>query len=108
MADSLIGRQVGQYDVQSLIGQGGMAVVYRANQQAMKRDVALKVVSTLITQESHFLERFNREAEFITSLEHAHIVPVYDHGVTPDGITFLAMRYIKGGSLSECIRLGTP
>jgi serine/threonine protein kinase/DNA-binding LacI/PurR family transcriptional regulator len=108
MADSLIGKRVGQYDIQSLIGQGGMAIVYRAFQQAMKRDVALKVVSSLITQESHFLERFNREAEFITSLEHAHIVPVYDYGTTAEGLTFLAMRYIKGGSLSECIRQGVP
>ncbi len=107
MTDPLIGKQIGQYEVQSLIGQGGMAVVYRAFQHTMKRDVALKVVSTLITQETHFLERFNREAEFITSLEHAHIVPVYDYGTTADGVTFLAMRYIKGGSLSETIRQGT-
>jgi serine/threonine protein kinase len=68
MADALIGKRVGQYEIQSLIGQGGMAVVYRAYQPAMKRDVALKVVSSLIAQDSTFLERFNREAEFIASL----------------------------------------
>jgi serine/threonine protein kinase/DNA-binding LacI/PurR family transcriptional regulator len=107
MADALIGREIGQYEIQSLIGQGGMAIVYRAYQPSMKRDVALKVVSSLIAQDSTFLARFNREAEFIASLEHAHIVPVYDHGTTDDGLTYLAMRYLKGGSLAEHARQGT-
>ncbi len=108
MTDPLISKKIGQYEIQSLIGQGGMAIVYRAYQGSMKRDVAMKVVSALITQDSKFLERFNREASFITSLEHAHIVPVYDYGTTDDGLTFLVMRYIKGGSLAERIRQGTP
>ncbi len=101
MADPLIGKQVGQYRIEALLGQGGMAVVYRARQMAMKRDVAMKVVSALLTQDPHFMERFNREVEFIASLEHAHIIPVHDHGTTDDGITYLTMRYLKGGTLSE-------
>src|SRR6266567_1051376 len=73
MADPLLGKRIGQYEITSLLGQGGMAVVYRAHQTAMKRDVAMKVVSRLLTQDPNFLERFNREVEFIAGLEHAHI-----------------------------------
>ncbi|GEM_PF-742477 len=108
MTDPLIGKKIGQYEIQALIGQGGMAAVYRAYQSSMKRDVALKVVASLVTHESHFLPRFHREIEFIASLEHAHIVPVYDHGTTEDGIAYLVMRYLKGGNLAERIRQETP
>lgn len=108
MTDPLIGKKIGQYEIQALIGQGGMAAVYRAYQPGMKRDVALKVVASLVTYDSHFMPRFNREIEFIASLEHAHIVPVYDHGTTEDGIAYLVMRYLKGGNLAERIRQETP
>src|SRR5260221_13244117 len=108
MGDPLVGRKIGQYEITSLLGQGGMAAVYRAHQAGMKRDVAMKVVSQLLTQDTSFLERFNREVEFIASLEHAHIIPVHDHGTTEDGITFLTMRYLKGGTLAERIQAGKP
>src|SRR5260370_13292794 len=108
MMEQLVGNGSGQYEVASLLGQGGMAVGYRAHQTAMKRDVAMKVVSRLLTQDPNFLERFNREVEFIAGLEHAHIVPVHDHGTTEDGITFLTMSYLKGGTLTDRIHNGTP
>ncbi|MFN8417793.1 MAG: serine/threonine-protein kinase [Anaerolineae bacterium] len=102
--DSLIGRIVGQYEISSLLGQGGMAVVYRARQHAMKRDVAMKVVLDTYTEDPTFMERFDREVEVIASLEHPHIVPVIEHGTTNDGVIYLTMRYIKGGTLSERVR----
>jgi serine/threonine protein kinase/DNA-binding LacI/PurR family transcriptional regulator len=108
MTDPLIGKKIGQYEIQSLLGQGGMAIVYRAYQTALKRDVAMKVVSALLTQDPHFMERFNREVELIASLEHQHIIPVHEHGTSEDGVTYLTMRYLKGGTLSERIRQGSP
>src|SRR5688572_7643628 len=108
MTDPLIGKKIGQYEIQSLIGQGGMAVVYRAHQGSMKRDVAMKIVSSPITLDPAFMERFKRETQVLTNLEHAHIVPVHDYGTTEEGYTYLVMRHVKGGSLSERIRSGPP
>src|SRR5258708_14087565 len=85
-----------------------MAVVYRAHQCGMKRDVAMKIVSTLLSQDTKFLERFNQEVEVIASLEHAYIIPVHDHGVTEDGFPYLTMRDLKGGTLTERMRAGPP
>src|SRR5579859_5084525 len=106
MADPFVGRQVGQYELRALIGQGGMSVVYRANQATMSREVAVKIVSRLLTQDPLFRQRFEREVNLVAHLEHANIVPVFDHGTTDDGTTYLAMRYIKGGSLAERLRQG--
>lgn len=105
MVDPLIGKTIGQYEIQALLGQGGMAIVYRAHQSGMKRDVAMKVVSTTFTQDPKFLDRFNQEVEVAASLEHAYIVPVHDHGVTEDGSPYITMRYLKGGTLTERMRI---
>ncbi|HLY25549.1 MAG TPA: bifunctional serine/threonine-protein kinase/ABC transporter substrate-binding protein, partial [Aggregatilineales bacterium] len=99
MPDPLIGRKIGQYEILELIGQGGMGVVYRAHQGSMKRDVAMKIVSALLSTDPNFMQRFSREVELIAQLEHSHIVPVYEHGTTDDGMTYLTMRYFKGGTL---------
>ncbi|MCC6973981.1 MAG: substrate-binding domain-containing protein [Anaerolineae bacterium] len=106
MTDPLIGKQVGQFEILSLIGHGGMADVYRAHQLGTKRDVALKVLSAQLAKTPDFVSRFDREVELIAGLEHAHIVPVYDHGRTPEGSAYLAMRLIKGGTLAERISAG--
>lgn len=104
MAQSLVGKKIGQYEITAELGKGGMAVVYRAFQGTMNRDVAMKVVVDALTQDAAFRERFNQEVQLIASLEHANIVPVHEHGTTEDGVTFLTMRYLKGGTLSERIR----
>src|SRR5215831_16131584 len=104
----LVGKKIGQYEIISLLGEGGMATVYRAHQSAMNRDVALKVVSNVLAMDSNFEKRFNREVELIARLDHAHIVPVHEHGTTADGTIYLSMRYLKGGTLSELIRRENP
>lgn len=106
MADPLIGRQIDQYEIISLIGHGGMAAVYRAHQPGMKRDVAMKVLSDALVREPNFVARFTREVELAATLEHAHIVPVFDHGSAGEGLLYLTMRYIKGGTLAERIKQG--
>jgi serine/threonine protein kinase/ABC-type sugar transport system substrate-binding protein len=106
MADPFVGRKIGQYELRSLIGQGGMAVVYRANQSTLSREVAVKIVSRLLTQDPLFRQRFEREVNMIAHLEHANIVPVFEHGTTDDGAIYLAMRFIKGGTLAERLRQG--
>jgi serine/threonine protein kinase/DNA-binding LacI/PurR family transcriptional regulator len=100
-SDPYIGKKIGQFEIRALLGQGGMAIVYRASQINMDRDVAIKIVSRLLTQDPFFRQRFEQEASIVIKLEHRSIVPIYDYGTTDDGITYLAMRYINDGSLAE-------
>ncbi len=72
MAD-LIGRQLGQYTITALLGSGGMATVYRAQQASVRRDVAIKVIETKLTENPEFIKRFEREAQTVAALDHPHI-----------------------------------
>ncbi len=100
------GEQIGPYIVRERIGQGGMADVYRAFQPSVKREVALKVIPLFATgQQEEVQLRFKQEAEMIASLEHPHILPVFDYGIT-DEVLYLAMRLLRGGTLRELLLRG--
>ncbi len=101
----LVGHQLGQYAVTATIGKGGMATVYQATQASMKRSVAIKVLPRSLTHEDKFLERFYREVEIIASLQHPHILPVYDFGEY-DGMPYIVMAYVNGGTLADLISQG--
>ena len=75
---NLAGQSIGQYELQELLGLGGMGAVYRAFQPSLKRSVAIKILTPALAQQPGYLERFNREAETAAGLEHSHIVPIYD------------------------------
>lgn len=105
--DDLIGKKISQYTIIEVIGRGGMATVYRGIQTSMNRTVAIKVLPRHFLHDPGFLERFQREVDVIASLEHPHILPIYDYGET-DGIPFIAMRYLAGGSMAQLIRRGIP
>ncbi|NDJ60414.1 MAG: protein kinase [Chloroflexi bacterium] len=105
MATSLIGRQLGKYQITNLIGQGGMATVYRGYQLEVERYVAIKVLPPHPGQSDSFAERFQQEARTVARLQHPHIVPLYDYG-DEDGILYLVMAYIEGGSLNDRIQQG--
>lgn len=106
---NLSGQTIGQYELRELYGVGGMGAVYRAYQRSLEREVAFKVLSLSLTSDPEYIERFNREAKTVASLEHPHIVPIYDYGTVGD-VSFVAMRLLTGGSLSERLRqkVGTP
>jgi serine/threonine protein kinase len=97
-----IGTTLGNYRILEQIGQGGMATVFKAYQPSMDRYVAVKVLPSHFTQDRGFLGRFNQEARTLARLEHPHILPVYDYG-EQDGTTYLVMRYINAGTLSDLI-----
>jgi Tol biopolymer transport system component/serine/threonine protein kinase len=101
-ANSLTNKRVGQYEVRELLGYGGFGAVYRAHQASLRRDVAFKVLNTNLAANTDVIQRFYREAQTAASLEHPHIVPIYDFG-TIDGITYVTMRLLTGGSLGERI-----
>jgi serine/threonine-protein kinase len=77
-----------------------MGSVYRAYQPSLKREVAVKVLTMSLASQPGYVERFSREAEIAASLEHAHIVPVYDYGIQGD-ISYVVMRLLTGGSLAQ-------
>ena len=91
-----------QFAVGPLLGQGGFAVVFRARDQALNRDVAVKVMDTAGAPSPTLSERFVREAQTIARLEHPNIVPIYEVGQQPD-LLYLVMRCIDGPSLRQLL-----
>jgi serine/threonine protein kinase len=96
--DSLLGRQLDEYRLEALLGQGGMARVYRGLDTRLKRYVAIKVIDTPFRADSDYEMRFEREAQAIAQLEHPHIVRLYRYGEA-DGLLYMAMQYIEGADL---------
>ena len=92
-----IGDVIAGRKVVALIGRGGMGVVYRAWNERLERDEALKVIADELAKDRSFRERFLREAKTAVALEHPHVIPVYDAAEEPDGTLFMAMRYVKEG-----------
>jgi len=95
----MITTQLGKYCILEEIGRGGFATVYRAEDSALGREVALKVLDPLLMRDEAFVARFQREARAAASLEHPHIVPIYDVGASDERL-FIAMRLVRGGSLA--------
>jgi len=106
--NDLIGRTLGHYRIVDKIGEGGMGLVYRAEDTTLKRQVALKVLPADFTSNQERLERFQREAETLAALDHPNIVTI--HTVEEiDGVHFLTMQLVHGRPLSELIpKSGMP
>lgn len=100
--EDLIEKELGTYHITSPLGRGGMASVYKAYQAEVDRYVALKVLPRHLAESPSFTSRFTNEAKMIARLEHPHILPIYDFGRAGD-YTYLVMRYVKGGSLSNLL-----
>jgi serine/threonine protein kinase len=107
IGDELIGKRLGTFEILEEIGRGGMATVYKARQTTINRIVAVKVLPRRLLHDPGFYERFEREVEVVSHLEHPHIVPIYEYGQS-EGMPYIAMRYLGGGSLETMIRRGLP
>src|SRR5215207_10101126 len=97
-APQLIGTRLGTYDVQALLGTGGMASVYRGFDHNLQRLVAIKVLSPAAAALPGFADRFQQEARLVASLRHPHIVQVYDFG-EQDGHTYMVQELLAGPTL---------
>ncbi len=95
-----------RYQVTHLIARGGMALVYRAQDQLLNRAVALKILYPELSADPSFVERFRREAQAAANLSHPNIVPVFDWG-EDRGTYFIVMELIEGQSLAEVLRGGS-
>ena len=100
-AESLIGQQIASYKISAHLARGGMADVYLADDLSLGRQVVLKIMLPHLAQNESFLTRFQREARTTARLNHSNIIQVYSTGLTPDGRPYLAMQYIRGGTLHE-------
>ncbi|MBZ0316131.1 MAG: serine/threonine protein kinase, partial [Anaerolineae bacterium] len=97
------GQTIKGYELEYVIGKGGFAVVYRAYQALVEREVAVKIFDPQFANHPNFIRRFELEAQIIAQLEHLHIVPLYDYWREPNA-AYIVMRLFKGGNLSESIQ----
>jgi serine/threonine-protein kinase len=100
--DQLVGKTVAGYRIERRIGRGGMGTVYRAVQLSLDRPVAFKVLSPSLQEDREFVERFLAEARSAGKLNHPNVVQVFNAGEV-DGVFFLSMEYMVGGSLQELL-----
>jgi YVTN family beta-propeller protein len=98
-ADPRLGTRLAGYQIQALLGRGGMGVVYLAEQLGPRRPVALKLLSAPVATSEAFRERFLRESELAAAIDHPNVLPVYDAGES-DGVLWIAMRYVPGMDLA--------
>jgi Protein kinase domain len=101
------GDPLGGYRIEAVIGAGGMGVVYRATDMRLGRPVALKVIVPARSRDERFRSRFLRESQLAASLDHSHIVPVYEAGES-DARLYLAMRYVEGTDLRTLLAREAP
>ncbi len=104
--DPLLGMVVeGRYKIQSVIGQGSAGTVYRAVQELIGREVAVKVLHDYLVSDDEFIKRFKQEAKASSRLNHPNIITIYDFGVIPQGggRPYIAMDLLNGTPLSDFI-----
>ena len=99
------GAKLGEYEVQSLLGSGGMGEAYRARDLRLKRDVAIKVLPAFFSQDPDRLRRFEQEAQAAAALNHPNILAVFQMG-TYEGAPYLVSELLEGGTLREQLAHG--
>src|SRR5437773_948653 len=103
----VVGTELAGYRIESLLGRGGMGVVYRAHDLALDRHVALKLLAPEFAGDVRFRERFLRESRLAASLDHPAIIPIYDAGEVA-GQLYIAMRLVEGTDLKRLLAESGP
>jgi serine/threonine protein kinase len=101
--DPRVGTVVAGHRIESVVGRGGMGVVYRATELALERAVALKVLAPDLAEDDRARRRFVTESKVAASIDHPNVIPVYHVG-EDDGLLFLTMRLVVGEDLSAVLR----
>jgi serine/threonine-protein kinase len=96
-----------RYELEEVVGTGGMSTVYRAHDQLLERNVALKVLHPHYAGDDEYVERFRREARSVAQLSHPHIVTVIDRG-EDDGQQFIVFEYVDGENLKQLVERTGP
>ena len=103
LGDPRIGSELLGYRIEALVGRGGMGAVYRAEDLALGRKVALKLLAPELASHERFRARFQRESRLAASIDHPSIVPIYEAGEV-QGQLYIAMRYVEGTDLGTLLR----
>jgi serine/threonine protein kinase len=106
LSDPLIGKKLGDYNIQSILGTGGMARVYRGYDERLNRYSAVKVIEPQLiasAEEDEYRERFLREARSIAQLRHSRVVGIYQFGQL-ENLYYIAMEYVEGRNLREVLK----
>jgi len=98
--EHLIGQTLGRYKIVSLLGEGGMGAVFKGQDETLKRDVAIKVMSPQFSRQANFQERFLQEARTVARLSHPNIVQIYDFGQDQNQL-YIVMEFIPGDNLQQ-------
>ncbi len=98
-----VGSRIAGYRLEEQIGEGGMAVVFRARDERLQRQVALKILSPTLAADEEFRRRFIRESRSAAAVDDPHIIPVFEAGEA-NGVLFIAMRYVPGGDVGTLVR----
>jgi hypothetical protein len=101
------GSRIAGYRLEQQIGQGGMAVVFRARDERLGRQVALKILAPALAADDAFRQRFIRESRAAAAVDDPHIIPVFEAGDAA-GVLFIAMRYVGGGDVRTLVRANGP
>src|SRR5712691_8529776 len=96
-----------RYELEELVGSGGMSNVYKARDRLLERYVALKILHEQYTEDEEYLERFRREARAVAQLSHPNIVTVIDRGEA-DGHQFIVFEYVEGKTLKDLLEETGP
>jgi serine/threonine protein kinase/Tfp pilus assembly protein PilF len=100
---NLAGTRLGNYEIEHLLGRGGMGVVYKARQISLDRPVALKILQPTLSSDASFIKRFQREARAVAQLDHSNIIQIFDIAEEA-GLHFFSMQYVEGRTLHEVLR----
>ncbi|NJD11320.1 MAG: serine/threonine protein kinase, partial [Gemmatimonadetes bacterium] len=108
-SDDLVGQILAErYQVQKLLGEGGMGRVFLAEHVRMARRCAIKVLHKNMSTDTNAVRRFGREATNAGKINHPNVIDVYDFGETHDGLVYLAMEYVDGESLTKVLEREAP
>jgi len=101
----MVGRTISHYEIIEKLGEGGMGVVYKAEDLKLKRCVALKLLSEQLSKETHAMARLEREAQAASALNHPHICTIHEVGEA-EGQAYIAMEYVEGRTLKALAEPG--
>lgn len=105
--DPLVGTVLAKrYHIESVLGRGGMGVVYKARQEMMDKYMAIKMLHSHLVAEPEAVKRFHREAKTVSQVRHHHIITLYDFGMSAQRQPYLVMDYLEGTSLKDVIKSG--